>query len=191
MGLVVVGVDGSPCSVRALEVALDQALVHGWQLDILTAFVYEHVVGVPGAMWPVETYAEVEGKAERIQSDALSSVSAADLERLDVRCRTVFGHASGVLLEASDGADLLVVGSRGRGRIAGALLGSVSQHCVTHAACPVLVVRPGSLVTPTSDAEEEGSTSPLASDGPTVDAWPQDSLAVDQPAATGTGGLRT
>jgi nucleotide-binding universal stress UspA family protein len=52
--------------------------------------------------------------------------------------------AAQVLLDASAGADLLVVGSRGHGGFVEALLGSVSQHMVHHAACPVVVVR-GSL----------------------------------------------
>jgi nucleotide-binding universal stress UspA family protein len=58
-----------------------------------------------------------------------------------VRARVVQGHAAQVLLGASAGAGLLVVGSRGHGGFAEALLGSVSQHCVQHASCPVVVVR--------------------------------------------------
>jgi nucleotide-binding universal stress UspA family protein len=55
----------------------------------------------------------------------------------------VEGHAAAVLVERSEGADLLVVGTRGHGRFTGMLLGSVSEHCVIHARCPVLVVREG------------------------------------------------
>ena len=51
------------------------------------------------------------------------------------------GNAARVLLDALAGAELLVVGSRGRGGFAEALLGSVGQHCVHHAACPVVVIR--------------------------------------------------
>jgi nucleotide-binding universal stress UspA family protein len=58
-----------------------------------------------------------------------------------VESRVVEGHPSPVLIEASRGADLLVVGSRGHGEFVGMLLGSVSDHCVSHAACPVVVVR--------------------------------------------------
>jgi nucleotide-binding universal stress UspA family protein len=51
------------------------------------------------------------------------------------------GNAAQVLLDAADGADVLVVGSRGYGGFAAALLGSVSQHCVHHAPCPVVITR--------------------------------------------------
>jgi nucleotide-binding universal stress UspA family protein len=53
----------------------------------------------------------------------------------------VEGRAADVLVEASRGADLLAVGSRGHGEVAGLLVGSVSEHCATHAHSPVLVVR--------------------------------------------------
>lgn len=58
-----------------------------------------------------------------------------------IESRVVEGHPAPVLVEASKGADLLVVGSRGHGEFAGMLLGSVSEHCVSNAPCPVLVLR--------------------------------------------------
>ena len=60
---------------------------------------------------------------------------------LDGSPSSIEGIPAQVLLDASDGADLLVVGSRGHGGFTGALLGSVSQHCVHHAHCPVVVIR--------------------------------------------------
>ena len=60
---------------------------------------------------------------------------------MEVRNSTQQGNPAKVLIELSGGADLLVVGSRGHGGFAGMLLGSVSQHLVAHAACPVVVVR--------------------------------------------------
>jgi nucleotide-binding universal stress UspA family protein len=62
--------------------------------------------------------------------------------RVDVRVRAVPGPPAAMLIEQSRGADLLVVGHRGRGGFASATLGSVSLQCVLHAACPVTVVRP-------------------------------------------------
>jgi len=53
----------------------------------------------------------------------------------------VQGGAGQVLVDAAEGAELLVVGCRGHGGLAEALLGSVSQHCVHHAPCPVVIIR--------------------------------------------------
>jgi nucleotide-binding universal stress UspA family protein len=60
---------------------------------------------------------------------------------VDVRISISKGSPAKVLIDMSQGADLIVVGSRGRGGFAGMLLGSVSQHVVAHAACPVVVLR--------------------------------------------------
>ena len=74
-------------------------------------------------------------------SDALNEVFG--LEWPDwVRPREVEGYPGQILVEASEGADLLVVGSRGHAGFADALLGSVSTYCVHHAHCPVTVIRP-------------------------------------------------
>jgi len=72
----------------------------------------------------------------RVVTEALGEHPGVPLE-----ARAVEGAAARVLLDEAKDADLLVVGSRGHGGFAGLLLGSVSLHCVTHAPCPVVVVR--------------------------------------------------
>jgi hypothetical protein len=73
---------------------------------------------------------------------------------VQILTRVLHGHPAHVLLDAASGAQLLVVGSRGHGAFAGMLLGSVSQHCVQHASCPVVVVPPADL---TQDKERSRS----------------------------------
>jgi hypothetical protein len=75
-------------------------------------------------------------------SESSKEVSGLEPE-VPVRPLVTEGHAAEVLLRASKGADLLVVGSRGHGGFASAMLGSVSLYCVLHAHCPVVVVRDG------------------------------------------------
>jgi nucleotide-binding universal stress UspA family protein len=78
--------------------------------------------------------------AEKTLADAISNTLDPGSD-VRVRPRVVKGNPPQVLLEAADGASLLVVGSRGHGGFTEALLGSVSQHCVHHAPCPVVVIR--------------------------------------------------
>ena len=66
---------------------------------------------------------------------------AVSYTHLDVYKRQVQGHPAPLLVEASKGADLLVVGSRGHGEFVGMLIGSVSEYCATNARCPVLIHR--------------------------------------------------
>ena len=84
------------------------------------------------------------GKDPRSTADPASDVS--------MRSHVVEGNPARVLLDAVAGADLLVVGSRGHGGFAEALLGSVSQHCVQHAGCPVVVIRSQTGTASTSEA---------------------------------------
>jgi len=83
--------------------------------------------------------ADLEGEAGKTLAEALAEVSGLAPDVV-VYPRVVEGQAAEVLLQAARGADLLVVGSRGRGGFAAAL-GSVSRYCVRHAPCPVVVVR--------------------------------------------------
>ena len=78
--------------------------------------------------------------AERVLADTVSRAAGGDL-RAPVTQEVLEGDAAAVLIRESAGADLLVVGSRGHGGLAEAMLGSVGQHCVHHAACPVVIIR--------------------------------------------------
>ena len=142
-GLVVVGVDGSAESVAALRWAADYAQAAGATVQALIAWHYPDVAGGPPvgvAPSPVRQDSEQHIRASLDQ--AVRQVYP-DPAAARVQTRLAYGHPSQALVEASKGASLLVVGSRGQGAFSGMLLGSVSMHCVTGAFCPVTVVRHG------------------------------------------------
>ena len=135
---IVVGVDGSDSSKAALAWAIQQARLTGASLEAVIAWHYPTTYGYPLAVAPISSAAEV---AQRVLTTTLDEVGRDIGGRVDITPRVLEGNAARVLLDESDGADLLVVGSRGYGGFAEALLGSVGQHCVHHAACPVAVIR--------------------------------------------------
>ncbi len=138
---IVVGVDGSPSSVSALRWAIRQAGLTGATVDAVISWHYPASAG--GYGWaPIGegTAFDFAENAEKVLAAAISEAGQPD-SAVDVRARVAEGNAAQVLLDAADGADLLVVGSRGHGGFTEALLGSVSQHCVHHAHCPVVVIR--------------------------------------------------
>jgi nucleotide-binding universal stress UspA family protein len=138
---IVAGVDGSPSSVSALRWAIGQAEITGAAVDAVIA--WHHPVATGGYGWAptgMATSFNFKENAEKVLAEAISTACGAG-GSVPVRARVVEGNPARVLLDASDGADLLVVGSRGHGGFAEALLGSVSQHCVHHACCPVVVIR--------------------------------------------------
>ena len=138
---IVAGVDGSPSSLSALRWANRQAGLTGATVDAMISWHYP--VSDGGYGWgPMGTGTAFDFKenAEKVLADAIGKAYDPD-SGVPVRARVVEGNAAQVLLDASDGADLLVVGNRGHGGFTEALLGSVSQHCVHHAHCPVVVIR--------------------------------------------------
>jgi nucleotide-binding universal stress UspA family protein len=134
---IVVGVDGSASSKAALGWAIQQAKLTGAVVDAVIAWDYPGTYGYPAA---VGDDADYEALATEVVANAVAEVSG-PAAPAEIRPKAVRGNAASVLLAASAGADLLVVGSRGHGGFVEALLGSVSQHAVHHATCPVVVIR--------------------------------------------------
>lgn len=138
---IVVGVDGSDSSRAALRWAFDVALQHGGELTVLAA--WRPVAPPTGGT--SSTYAvHDDADAATVAEQGLLTVIGEEIgddPAIIVRPKIQEGRAAKVLIDASEHADLLVVGSRGIGGFAGLLLGSVSQHVSAHAACTVVVVR--------------------------------------------------
>jgi nucleotide-binding universal stress UspA family protein len=135
MKRIVIGVDGSPGAAAALDWGLSEARLRDASVDVVHAY-HSPVSGElpPGG----EVSDEMAAAATGVVDEALATVDASGV---DVRRRVEHGPAAAVLVAAASGADLLVLGSRGRGGFAGLLLGSVSQQCTHHAPCPVVIVR--------------------------------------------------
>ncbi|MFD4973303.1 universal stress protein [Streptomyces sp. NPDC058424] len=134
---VVVGVDGSQSSYEALRWAVRYAgLVDG----IVEAVAVWELPGLYSWSAPAVDMEVDEDEAREKMRKELTEVLGADAAG-SVRSHLVHGNPADVLLRAAEGAEVLVVGSRGRGGFARALLGSVSQHVSQHAGCPVVIVR--------------------------------------------------
>jgi nucleotide-binding universal stress UspA family protein len=137
---VIVGVDGSPSSHKALTWAADEAADHGADLIVLN--VWEHTLLPPaGSVSVSERY--VPDPSQRTANDLLEEIKGVLGENPPLLVQPVVkqGNAAEVLIEQSAGAELLVVGTRGHGGFRGLVLGSVSQHVAAYAKCPVTVVR--------------------------------------------------
>jgi nucleotide-binding universal stress UspA family protein len=135
---IVVGVDGSEGSEKALRWAARQAELTGAKLEAVTGWEYPAFYGWAPAVPEDYDYEDLAGRAQaKVIDEVFGSGRPATLET-----QVVARHPAVALVEASEGADLLVVGSRGYGGFADALLGSVSTYCVHHAHCPVVVIRP-------------------------------------------------
>jgi nucleotide-binding universal stress UspA family protein len=136
---IVVGVDGSPGSRKALTWAAAEASLHG--ADLVVINVWEHTLLPPaGSVSVSERY--VPDPSQRTADDLLEVIRAELGEQppVLVRPHVKQGSPAKVLIEESTKADLLVVGNRGHGGFAGLVLGSVSQHVAAYAKCPVTVV---------------------------------------------------
>ena len=140
MGLIVVGVDASESSEAALAWALREGAVRGDPVQVLAAWSYLDQTAVTGHDFTADfDEADALVAVHAIVEKVRAEVGTAD--DVEVRETAVCDLPARALLEAAASADLLVVGARGVGGFTGLLLGSVSQQCVHHSPCPVVVVR--------------------------------------------------
>ena len=142
---VVVGVDGSASDRTALAFAIDEAVMRRSSLRVIAA------VQPPDYGLASLTMLELPSpeklvhdlhRAAQSRVDELVAAYGEGAGDVSIAVEAVAGHPGDVLCDAADGAELLVLGHRGRGATAARLIGFVGLHCVLHANCPVTVVRP-------------------------------------------------
>jgi nucleotide-binding universal stress UspA family protein len=140
MSVVVVGIDGSEQSKRALRWALEEARLRGAGLRVVHAWMWASAT-FSGFAGPVisETIESMQKAAVELVGGLVTEVVGPDPD-VEIETLVVEGAAAPSLIEAARDAEVLVVGSRGHGGFAGLLLGSVSQQCAHHATCPVVIV---------------------------------------------------
>jgi nucleotide-binding universal stress UspA family protein len=133
-GHIVVGVDGSPSSLDALTWAVGQGALTGTGVRAVIAWDYPPLSGVD----PMTTHVDWRTRAQQTIDTAVDRAPGAD--SVNVSSAVIAGHPAEVLLEAAVGAQLLVIGNSGHGGLTETLPGSVREHVITHATCPVLVM---------------------------------------------------
>jgi nucleotide-binding universal stress UspA family protein len=160
---VVVGVDGSAGAKEALRWALAEARLRHWPVRAVHAWMFGYiggsVEGYPywgGSLGSYTSLGVDLGDLHRAAEDLLDRALAEvndEADGVEIDRQVVQGAAAEVLVSQATPGDLLVVGSRGHGGFAGLMLGSVSQQCVHHAPCPVVVIHPAK---PSATREESG-----------------------------------
>jgi nucleotide-binding universal stress UspA family protein len=148
MGVIVVGVDGSKSSRAALDWALAEAALRGSSLRAVHAWSIP-AIGTSEAPWSLMSTSDY----MELDPDELATAAGDALEReiadaqgtagsgIVIERAVVDAPAADAIVDSGKDAELIVVGSHGRGAVASLLLGSVSQHVAQHASCPVVIVR--------------------------------------------------
>jgi nucleotide-binding universal stress UspA family protein len=139
---IVVGVEGSPGSRAALRWAIEEARIRCGVVEVVTAYLPTYVPAAPDFGYvpldPVDLVDEVRKMQDEVIDDVGQEVDTAGVR---IEQKLLKGRSADTLIAAAEGADMLVVGNRGRGGFRGLLLGSVSQQITHHATCPVVIVR--------------------------------------------------
>ena len=133
--VIVVGVDGSPSSQRAVRWAAQQAKLTGATLRAVSSWRWPNYITIvpPGVDLPSDTRRTL----DEVLQEALTGAEDVSITR-----HVIEGPPGPALLTQAQDASLLVVGAQGRAAFPGMLLGSVAEYCVRHGSCPVVVVRP-------------------------------------------------
>ena len=163
---VVVGIDGSQSSDMVLARAMEEAALRGATLEVVVSWLYPFERAA-GTIAMVGSAADMQRWAEEVLDDAVAKVQGDG--RVPVVRHVEYGPPIKVLMAQSEGADLLVVGTRGHGRVSGLFLGSVSQYLAVHAPCPVMVVHgrvpaPPTASTAPADLDSEPMLEEIAED---------------------------
>lgn len=138
---IVVGIDGSEPARAALAWAAKEAELRDATLEVVGAWAFPMYVDPMGGAFPMPgMYEKTEAnEREMVEGEVRTVLGATPAVPVEIAIRC--GSTATELLDAAKGADLLVVGSRGRGGFASLLLGSTALQCIHHAPCPVTVVR--------------------------------------------------
>jgi len=135
--VIVVGVDGTSAGKAALEFALREGAARGSAVEVVTVWNW---VGVGGQLVGPESPSQAREHAQAQQDQAVADVLDQVSDPPVVSRQIVEGDPAKALLRAARSADYLVVGSAHKGMVKRTILGSVSEYCVRHAKCPVVVI---------------------------------------------------
>jgi nucleotide-binding universal stress UspA family protein len=141
---IVVGVEGSGYARAALIWAIEEAHHRDAVVEVVTCYSPTYVPAAPDLGYvPLDSF-DLLSEVEKMQTEVIeSAVECANHPEVEVRKIVKKGRAADTLMATAEGADMLVVGNRGRGGFAGLRLGSVSQSIAHHSPCPLVIVRTG------------------------------------------------
>jgi nucleotide-binding universal stress UspA family protein len=137
MARIVVGFDGSETAHHAMQWAIQEARTRGATVDAVHAWTYSFTPARPPAPSDAVEIETVERDSELAFHRALDDF---DAQGVPIHRHHIAGDPAAELLRIADGADMLVVGSRGRGALSTILLGSVSEEVIRRSPCPVVVI---------------------------------------------------
>ena len=139
MGQILVGVDGSPDSQRALQWAVDEAAIRGVSVDVIHAYKTEYIYYLDIPSTVVIPRHDIESAAQLAVGKVVDSIDNPTEVQISVEMVNS-GNPAGEIAERSEKYDMVVLGSRGLGGLSGLLLGSVSAKVSHHSKCPVVIV---------------------------------------------------